>query len=96
LDGILYTCRGDGFINAYNLTTFEIVRTFEGCLVIRCLLETGHNGYCKTILIDGEHLFSGGSDKLAKKWSIKTGRLMAQYSGLKLFIRCNKRTSKFC
>jgi hypothetical protein len=32
-DGLLFTARGDGAINAYNITTFEIVRTFEGLLL---------------------------------------------------------------
>jgi hypothetical protein len=31
-DNLIYTCRSDGFINCYNLTSNDLLRTFEGFL----------------------------------------------------------------
>jgi WD40 repeat protein len=69
-NGLLYTCRTDGFINCYNLTTNELLRTIEG-----------HSGSCYSIVLDDQFLYSAGSDKLIKKWSLASGKLEMTFKG---------------
>jgi WD40 repeat protein len=68
--GLLYTCRSDGFINCYNLTTNELLRTFEG-----------NKGVCNSIVLDELFLYSAGDDKLIKKWSLASGKLEKSFKG---------------
>jgi WD40 repeat protein len=71
-DTLLYTCRGDGFINCYNLTTNELVKTLEG-----------HKGSCWLIqLAEPNYLYSAGEDKMLKKWDLVTGQLLVSYKGI--------------
>jgi WD40 repeat protein len=69
-NGLLYTCRVDGFINCYNLTTNELLRTIEG-----------HKGGCESTVLEDQFLYSAGRDKLIKKWSLATGKLEMTFKG---------------
>jgi WD40 repeat protein len=45
--------------------------------------QIGHsNGRCWSIDLDDEYLYSGGGDKLAKKWNLATGKLELTFAGL--------------
>jgi WD40 repeat protein len=61
---LVFTCRSDGFINCYNVSTNELIRTFEG-----------HFSKCFSIVLDDEFLYSSGIDNLVKKWNLQTGKL---------------------
>jgi WD40 repeat protein len=70
-NGLMYTCRADGLINCYNLSSNELVKTFEG-----------HKGTCFSIVFkDDLYLFSSGTDKLIKKWNVKTGKSELVFQG---------------
>jgi WD40 repeat protein len=69
-NGLLYTCRGDGFINCYNLTTNKLLRTIEG-----------HSGSCNSIISDDQFLYTGGNDKLIKKWRLASSKLEMIFKG---------------
>jgi WD40 repeat protein len=72
-NGLVFTCRGDGFINCFNLTTNELISTFEG-----------HKEFCPSIVLDEEFLYSCGSDKVIKKWNIKTKAFELAFKGFSL------------
>jgi WD40 repeat protein len=73
-DGYLYTCRADGFINCYNMSTNNLVRTFEG-----------QDGICKSIALDENFLYSAGQGRAIKKWNLQTGKLENSFKGLVCF-----------
>jgi hypothetical protein len=58
-NGLLYTGRGDGLINCYNLTTFDLIQTFEGSqlvvLAYQCRTQGILYDYCnrRRILVLG-------------------------------------------
>jgi WD40 repeat protein len=68
-NGLLYTCRLDGFINCYNLTTNELLRTFGG------------NKGCWSFVLEDRFLYLAGLDKVIKKWNLATGKLEMSFKG---------------
>jgi WD40 repeat protein len=71
-DGLLYTCRADGFINCYNLTTNELLRSFEG-----------HKAACWSLVLENNFMYTGGQDNVIKKWDLLTGRSLITFTGIK-------------
>jgi WD40 repeat protein len=73
----MYTCRSDGFINFYNVTSYEMMKTIDA-----------HEKFCKSLACDEEFLFSAGFDGLIKKWDLNTGKLQTTLKGIVCFFNC--------